>query len=106
MKENKMNVATPVELEQEIENINMRSLTRHQERLEAAAVSLAAPAPDLVAKLTRAHPQSPDGEMRHRAAADIARLTEELRLARIEIKALERFCALLSENYDRLLAST
>jgi hypothetical protein len=56
--------------------------------------------------LTRAHPQSEDGEMRHRAAADIARLTEELRLARIEIKALEKFCALLTENYDRLLLST
>jgi hypothetical protein len=50
--------------------------------------------------------QSQDGEMHHRAAADIARLTEELRLARIEIKALEKFCALLTENYDRLLAST
>jgi len=59
-----------------------------------------------IAELRRAHPQSADGELRHRAAADIARLTEELRLARIEIKALERFCALLSENYDRLLAST
>jgi hypothetical protein len=41
-------MATPVELEQEIENINMRSLTRHQERLDAAAVSFEAPAPDRV----------------------------------------------------------
>jgi hypothetical protein len=38
-------MATPVELEQEIENINMRSLTRHQERLDAAAVSFETPAP-------------------------------------------------------------
>jgi cell division protein FtsB len=56
--------------------------------------------------LTRAHPQSEDGEMRHRAAADIARLTAENEALRIENAALERFCALLSENYDRLLLST
>jgi len=60
----------------------------------------------LLSQLTRAHPQSEDGEMRHRAAADIARLTKENEALKIENKALERFCALLSENYDRLLAST
>ena len=38
-------MATPVELEQEIEDINMRSLTRHKERLDAATVSAATPAP-------------------------------------------------------------
>ena len=60
----------------------------------------------LLDQLTRAHPQSEDGEMRHRAAADIVRLTAENEALRIENKALEKFCALLSENYDRLLAST
>ena len=60
----------------------------------------------LLDQLTRAHPQTPDGEMRHRAAADIARLPAENEALRIENKALERYCMLLSENYDRLLAST
>ena len=62
----------------------------------------------LLSQLTRAHPQSEDGEMSEAATCkDLLQVrTEELRLARIEIKALERFCGLLSENYDRLLAST
>jgi hypothetical protein len=38
--------------------------------------------------------------------AEIAALQKELEQARIAIKTLEKFCGLLSENYDRLLAST
>ena len=99
-------MATPVVLKPDNENRGLHSSTSAEGTTDPFMRYSPAPAPDLVARLTRAHPQSEDGEMRHRAAADIARLTEELRLARIEIKALERYCMLLSENYDRLLAST
>jgi hypothetical protein len=75
-------MATPVELEQEIGRHDLLSRTYLKGGLESVREYLDSPAPD------------------------VAALREELRLARIEIKALEKFCGLLSENYDRLLAST
>jgi hypothetical protein len=39
----------------------------------------------LLSQLTRAHPQSEDGEMRHRAAAEIERLTAENERLRLVI---------------------
>jgi hypothetical protein len=59
----------------------------------------------LLSQLTRAHPQSADGEMRHRAAADIARLTEENRLLRIENATLHGWIRQQDEYIKRLTAA-
>lgn len=55
--------------------------------------------------LRRAHPQSADGELRHTAAAELARLTEENRLLRIEVQTLHGWIKQQDEFIERLSAA-
>jgi hypothetical protein len=56
-------------------------------------------------RLCRAHPQSEDGEMRHTAAAELARLEAENRLLRIENATLHGWIAQQDEFINRLSAA-
>jgi hypothetical protein len=55
----------------------------------------------LLSQLTRAHPQSEDGEMRHRAAAEIERLTAEVERLTARLELSERVDKLFDETMAR-----
>jgi hypothetical protein len=57
----------------------------------------------ILSELTRAHPQSGDGELRHRAAAEIERLTAEVDRLRAALRKAEQLAIIASDwNLDEV----